>query len=699
MPSDVFRPRLPLDPFAALEHPPLWPVTVPDSPSPLSQSIIVLGAPSHTDLAPLVTSPHLAHSLVVIATHTPPPVPTSPCPAVIILHLPAPLDIHDSGAVRLVGLLDRAQRVAHAWRTATLPQPRIQQLAELYPGGDFTISEEPELAITQAPLALPCTDDAISLASSSSSADTSTSRSSSFRNSLRLSPKPKTTTESQFTALINFLPPALPDKALLKHAILVTTLAAPFLTPPTASAPAFSPYRNHNQKSKRQSIFSSLSSLTSSRPRPRLSSLFGPSPPSSYPNTISASASSPPSLFSSRAPSAESLALPKSGSRHPHLIHVLPYSASASLTVPHRSITSPTYLSPPSFTSKRSHLNTKPKLAQSIEQFLLSFAYPPTASASSPALSSPAPAPTSSRSPLRSSPLSAGGDTSLSTAASKRRSANLHPHPRTVSTPIHLPVHQPRTTAHGNPSPSPNAVPFLLPAGVLGSTPALTPSSSAPDGYTYALGELVLLGALDAVATGSRVGEDGVGGWPRAWVGAGGEIEFVGGVPVSGSSFGAVGDGEKEGERGETAHGKGKGKEKAGGKGKEKGKGRVRRNEAGLPTPPESSSSLDGESGSEEDHHHDPSLSHSQQSCSGSGLDNLGSGSGPGVPLDREQEAKMKVKQVVKGKGKRGLRTRVSRFFGVHVHVHAPQQEEEDERDGGGDGGLSRFKRALKIQA
>ncbi|KAG6883246.1 hypothetical protein C0992_009324, partial [Termitomyces sp. T32_za158] len=103
---DVFRPRLPLDPF--VDALPPW-HTDPDTDAD-PHTLLVLGAPNHADLAPLLRSAHLASTLVLIATHTPPPVPAdAQCP-VVILRLPGPLDIHDAGAVRLVALLDRAQR-------------------------------------------------------------------------------------------------------------------------------------------------------------------------------------------------------------------------------------------------------------------------------------------------------------------------------------------------------------------------------------------------------------------------------------------------------------------------------------------------------------------------------------------------------------------------------------------------------------
>src|ERR1700733_13478004 len=109
--TQVFRPRLPLDPFTSWDIP--WPIPHFSIHHPNPHVILVLGAPSATDIVPLATSSHLSNSLLILATHTPPPIPINPACAIIILHLPAPLAVHDNGALRLVSLLERAQSVAH----------------------------------------------------------------------------------------------------------------------------------------------------------------------------------------------------------------------------------------------------------------------------------------------------------------------------------------------------------------------------------------------------------------------------------------------------------------------------------------------------------------------------------------------------------------------------------------------------------
>ncbi|KAG5644691.1 hypothetical protein DXG03_007914 [Asterophora parasitica] len=610
MPSDVFRPRLPLDPFATLHQPP-WRITDISNPGP--HTILLLGAPSHQDLLPLA-SLATPNSLLVIATHTPPPLPASPALSTTILHLPAPLDIHDAGAVRLVALLDRAQRVVHAWRTSR-PSARILQFAELYPGGEFTIPEVPELAqVAGAQQLQPHPeDDTASLASSSSDvslASITTTSSSTRRLSSLFSPKQKSAMDSKphFTALINFLPPGLPDKALLKHAILVTTLAAPFLAPPSLS----SPYPSQSKRKRSSGIFASLTSLASlrkPRTRTRLSSLFAsssPSPPSAYPPSsysYSPSHSTPPSVYSSR----ESL-IPTPNNAHPHIVHVLPYSASSSASSFYSSPSSSSspssyarHLSPPKPSPRRHHAapnNAKPKIAQSIEQFLLSFAYPPSAlSTSSPSASAGAAASGSAsgtHSPLRSSPL-ASSSTSPSTNRSPSTSTNTS-RSRSTSRSSALPSFPNHPTLPGTHSAQAQAIPFLLPAGVLGTTP----STGRGKGKGRCVAELVLSGGMDGAASGLvGVGAGaGIGmeeGWPRAWIASAADIELIP-PPIPSTTPLSTPNSSTRSRRAEETIGLGielgLGVERDGSNGrKSKSKRSVRRNEAGLPTPPESSGS------------------------------------------------------------------------------------------------------------
>ncbi|CAA7267255.1 unnamed protein product [Cyclocybe aegerita] len=335
---------------------------------PREPAALPAAEPCPSDLLPLLTSPHLASSLLLLATHAPPSIPALPPnalgPAVRVLRLPAPLAVHDSGALRLVSLFERAARVARLWRyssqsTSTAHYPRIIQLAEEVPGGQFTLVEPFVYAspapqndmhvpptTTQAsaqapphPTPTPHTSNqhthnlnltanpkypspAPSIVSYASYASTSTSPSTSRPPSLSTYAPSSTSTTSlpsatqrkrqhrtqsalrklmnvdsspnshavnnnnmrTFDALINFLPANLPDKALLKHAVLVSTLSSQYLAvpPSTPSALHASSYTTHSGAgesiprplSKRFSAFSfaSFTISPSSTPSSSLSS-------------------------------------------------------------------------------------------------------------------------------------------------------------------------------------------------------------------------------------------------------------------------------------------------------------------------------------------------------------------------------------------------------------------------------------------
>ena len=208
-----------------------------------------------------------------------------------------------------------------------------------------------------------------------------------------------------FDAIINFLPHRLSDKALLKHAILVTTLSAQFLASPTCTSitsPSHSPTNaspSHSHSSASQSIAS-----PSSRSTPDTSPC--PSPP---PKRLSKNWDLTVSPISSRTKNRfsllfRSIAPPPSSSpfwplpevsdineesrtvKNAHIVHVLPLgwssdsavqpdrddrraSSSSTLGIPTLQSHSPDYI-------KTLDGTGKPKLVQSIEQFLLSFAYP-----------------------------------------------------------------------------------------------------------------------------------------------------------------------------------------------------------------------------------------------------------------------------------------------------------------------------------
>ncbi|EPQ50122.1 hypothetical protein GLOTRDRAFT_134237 [Gloeophyllum trabeum ATCC 11539] len=214
--SDDFRPRakFPIDPFAAIPHSAREPWTLhPERLAARARDVLlVLGVTPATNLAPLLHSPQLSSGLLLLVSHEPLALPAHPHPAVRVLRLAAPLALENAGSVRLVGVLEWAARIARLWRRR--PAHGVLELAE----GSTDPAPTPRSALPSprasatnlVPLPLP------------------PSRSSSPK------PPPADPSPRAFDALVNFLPPHLPDKALLKHAILVTTLSRTFLAAPPA---------------------------------------------------------------------------------------------------------------------------------------------------------------------------------------------------------------------------------------------------------------------------------------------------------------------------------------------------------------------------------------------------------------------------------------------------------------------------------
>ena len=302
--------------------------------------------PHKNELLSLLTSPHLARSVLLIASHSPPPIPvlqrSSPGPNVCILRLSSPLAVHDSGALRLVKLFERAHRVAGRWRASPQDSPwslseyRFVQLTECIDTGEFTVAE-PFLFVDRhgkivqnLSLGLPPTfvqprkfrlsahsllssngspfASTMSLPTSPSSSSRGIQRKKVRRNSVTqpspysLSPPGQQDGTRAFDALLNFLPSNVPDKALLKHAILVTTLSAQYLTMPdrvrtSATGDEFG--LNHGAMSKATARFSapgpSSYSFSSSHPSSASSSLSHSASITTTPAT-SPSPSPPPPL-------------------------------------------------------------------------------------------------------------------------------------------------------------------------------------------------------------------------------------------------------------------------------------------------------------------------------------------------------------------------------------------------------------------
>ncbi|KAJ7666049.1 hypothetical protein DFH06DRAFT_265705 [Mycena polygramma] len=382
--SDVFRPRLPLDPFSPISQPgpAVQRVHVdPDAPWPahdllalehtFSQSphvLLVLGAPSPHALAPLLRSTTFSRSLILLVTHAPPPLsallaaagPNTAHAAIRVLRLRAPLaPAAPAFALTLVSILDAAASVARAWRAAPDPEPAsIAQLAQAAEGdAAFSIPEPLADGPVHAPLpvnehlhppgrrsllapvpvpaasnpypanrarppsalSLPSTTHLLpsspSSASSSASPNKRTSRrdsassaksfasTASSKSTAKPTPGSRNDGTRAFDALLSFLPPAQPEKAVLKQVVLVSTLAGGFLAGPAYAsvhhaASSYSSYsyfgaddKNFEWSSAPNSPYPQTASAETSRPGTpgsmrsrrgsvrsfKLSSLFGSS--------------------------------------------------------------------------------------------------------------------------------------------------------------------------------------------------------------------------------------------------------------------------------------------------------------------------------------------------------------------------------------------------------------------------------------
>lgn len=168
--------------------------------------------------------------------------------------------------------------------------------------------------------------------------------------SLQASQQPPDPTQRPFDAIVNFLPHDLPEKAMLKHAILVTTISRPFLVAAvpasiaaSLSSPTLlgSPIPGANPTGgSGQSTPKGTERRKSVLKRPQMFSMYSmpPTPP----------LSSGDSLNSLQQPQNS---IPAYVNNKAHLVHLLP-------------------------SSKGSKANGGQKIAQSIESFLLSFSYP-----------------------------------------------------------------------------------------------------------------------------------------------------------------------------------------------------------------------------------------------------------------------------------------------------------------------------------
>lgn len=194
-------------------------------------------APSAKDLGSLLFSKHLSNSLLIIATHQPPAIPDNTLPTVRVLRLKTSLAIEQAGAVRFVNVLEWAERVARLWRK--YGGYGVAELSEDNDGQDYLLP--PSLSRARSSQSTPASPSSSygDLTSyrgraSMTSIHQTKSRASSITSRLlnrarQLSLPVVDPSQRPFDGLINFLPPDVSDKALLKQSILVTTISRPFL--------------------------------------------------------------------------------------------------------------------------------------------------------------------------------------------------------------------------------------------------------------------------------------------------------------------------------------------------------------------------------------------------------------------------------------------------------------------------------------
>nr|GAT59284.1 predicted protein [Mycena chlorophos] len=360
--------------------------------------VLVLGAPSPHALAPLLRSSTFVHSLILLVTNVVPTrsalaaaAASAPSHAAIrVLRLSEPLAPGaPTFALALVAVLESAAAVARAWRSQVVAAPPLPgsgpdiiQLGQ-GPDGSFSVAEplvdpgNPSPPLSNDHLHTPGTakrrstlapsnnpypagrtrpPSALSVATSNSgrsgfffSSERSLNKkpSSNLSGSKRLSvsskrlsssaPKASATDNSRaFDALISFLPAAQPEKAVLKHVVLVSTLTGSFLSGPSfgmlantnPSATTSYSYFGSLPGSRRGSVSSGIGNGSSpdverpDSPSRSLKSTFNNSPPLSPPRTH-ASKSVPGSPRDSFHGGSTVMFAPKTTA---HVVHVLPAS-------------------------------------------------------------------------------------------------------------------------------------------------------------------------------------------------------------------------------------------------------------------------------------------------------------------------------------------------------------------------------------
>jgi hypothetical protein len=239
-----------------------------------------------------------------------------------ILRLTEPLGVEQIDAVRLVNILEWAERVARIWRN--LGGIGVREFAECDQDGFGTLTPPPHLlrqiSESNPPSSVSSNGDSAvsSITAFFSSGKFHLLKKSGHHHTERKLPPPDPS-QRPFDAIINYLPSSMSDKALLKQSILVTTISRPFLVAANPSSYPRPRGIRRNFLSMRKPIY-----------------MMPPTPPLGSADSLNILVTG--SSFSHGPPIKA------------HLVHLLPYR-------------------PPSSASNR--------VLESIEAFLLSFSFPP----------------------------------------------------------------------------------------------------------------------------------------------------------------------------------------------------------------------------------------------------------------------------------------------------------------------------------
>lgn len=348
--------------------------------------------PSTNALEPFLHSLHLASSLLIIASHRPCPLPDTFQPAIRILRLRTPIAVEEAGASRLVDVLEWAEQTARLWRKngGLRYQELMEELESFGSMRNKQVAGRLRYSVVDAPIPGSSPVTPLSSQNSLQLVSNKMSQSSSNINGLKRSSMfstPSTDPEQRpFDAIIHFMPNKIPDKMLLKTAILVTTLTRPYVVTAAPRTPA-TRFWSENAKMSTSPDSKSLggnSNNGNGNTGKRWSFLRGSRSAANSTLTVNdptkiekrdrlgsntSVLSRTASTFSNTS-TTRTLANYMLRARKSRIIHILPSS-------PSRTSNAPAY-------SQQAQAQAEARLIRSIEAFLLSFSFPIPTSTLSP---------------------------------------------------------------------------------------------------------------------------------------------------------------------------------------------------------------------------------------------------------------------------------------------------------------------------